>query len=115
MRPKGYRRGGHSPARRRFDSGGPHQKRNKDESGAFQMNPKEMQEYFLELVGRMKEAGQPDDLIRREDAVNAIRDACIRKHIPFSSNSPEGKRTLEAIWAVYTAPAAIPAQEMGEE
>ena len=67
----------------------------------------------MELVGRMKEAGQPDDLIRREDAVNAIRDACIRKHIPFSSNSPEGKRTLEAIWAVYTAPAAIPAAELG--
>lgn len=59
-----------------------------------------------------RKMGRPGDLIRREDAVNAIRTACIRKHIPFNSSSPEGRRALEAIWAVHTTPAAIPAAEL---
>ena len=60
----------------------------------------------------MRKMGRPGDLIRREDAVNAIRTACIRKHIPFNSSSPEGRRALEAIWAVHTTPAAIPAADL---
>lgn len=59
-----------------------------------------------------RKMGRPGDLIRREDAVNAIRTACIRKHIPFNSSSPEGRRALEAIWAVHTTPAEIPAAEL---
>lgn len=47
-----------------------------------------------------------DDLIRRSDAVNAIRKACIMGHIPFSTKTPEGRRTLEAMAAVRNVPAA---------
>lgn len=47
-----------------------------------------------------------DDLIRRGDAVNAIRKACIMEHIPFSTKTPEGRRTIEAMAAVRNVPAA---------
>ena len=40
------------------------------------------------------------DLIRRGDAMNAIRRACVLSHIPWKSSSPEGRTTLEALAAV---------------
>lgn len=46
-----------------------------------------------------------DDLIRRGDAVNAIRKACIMGHIQFSTRTPEGRRTIEAMAAVRNVPA----------
>ena len=46
-----------------------------------------------------------DDLIRRGDAVNAIRKTCIMGHIPFSTKTPEGRRTIEAMAAVRHVPA----------
>lgn len=77
------------------------------------LEPIEIPEKLKETFAAVKKMGRPGDLIRREDAVNVIRTACIRKHIPFNSSSPEGRRALEAIWAVYTTPAAIPAAELG--
>lgn len=76
------------------------------------LEPIEIPEKLKETFAAVKKMGRPGDLIRREDAVNAIRTACIRKHIPFNSSSPEGRRALEAIWAVHTTPAAIPAAEL---
>lgn len=77
------------------------------------MNVEELQEKLPGVLGMAKKMGNPKDLISREAVADAIRTACIRKHIPFSSKSPEGRRALEAIWAVYTTPAAIPAAELG--
>lgn len=74
--------------------------------------PIEIPEKLKETFSAARKMGRPGDLIRREDAVNAIRTACIRKHIPFNSSSPEGRRALEAIWAVHTTPAAIHAAEL---
>lgn len=42
-----------------------------------------------------------NDLIRRGDALKAIRQKCISEHLPFKSNTPEGKRVLEALVAVH--------------
>lgn len=77
------------------------------------LEPIEIPEKLKETFSAARKMGRPGDLIRREDAVNAVRTACIRKHIPFYSGSPEGRRALEAIWAVHTTPAAIPAAELG--
>lgn len=77
------------------------------------MNVEELQEKLPGVLGMAKKMGNPKDLISREAVADAIRTACIRKHIPFSSKSPEGKRVREAIWAAYTTPAAIPAAELG--
>lgn len=60
----------------------------------------------LELPEGFKFGLPESDYVRRGDAVAAIRKACIMQHIPFSSASPEGKRTLEAIQAVRTVEAA---------
>ena len=76
------------------------------------LEPIEIPEKLKETFSAARKMGRPGDLIRREDALNAIRTACIRKHIPFNSSSPEGRRALEAIWAVHTTPAAIPAAEL---
>lgn len=76
------------------------------------MNVEELQEKLPGVLGMAKKMGNPKDLISREAVADAIRTACIRKHIPFSSKSPEGRRALEAIWAAYTTPAAIPAAEL---
>lgn len=76
------------------------------------MNVEELQEKLPGVLGMAKKMGNPKDLISREAVADAIRTACIRKHIPFSSKSPEGRRALEAIWAAYTTPAAIPAAEI---
>ena len=46
------------------------------------------------------------DLIRRGDAMNAIRRACVLSHIPWKSSSPEGKTTLEALKAINDTPPA---------
>lgn len=45
-----------------------------------------------------------DDLIRRGEAMNAIRRACVLSHIPWKSSSPEGKTTLEALKAINDTP-----------
>ena len=50
--------------------------------------------------------GKESDLIYRGDALNAIRGACIMAHIPFNSSSPEGRRTMEAIKAVWKVKSA---------
>ena len=42
-----------------------------------------------------------NDLILRGDALKAIRKRCISEHLPFKSNTPEGKRVLEALVAVH--------------
>lgn len=44
------------------------------------------------------------DLIRRGDAMSAIRQACILSHIPWKSSSPEGKATLEVLKAINDTP-----------
>lgn len=44
------------------------------------------------------------DLIRRGEAMNAIRRACVLSHIPWKSSSPEGKTTLEALKAINDTP-----------
>lgn len=46
-----------------------------------------------------------NDLIRRQDAINAIRKTCILDHLPFRSGSPEGQRTMEALMAIRKVPA----------
>ena len=74
--------------------------------------PIEIPENIKEAFTALKKVGRPGDLIRREDAVNAVRIACVRNHIPFNSGSPEGRRAIEAIWAVHTTPAVIPAADI---
>lgn len=44
------------------------------------------------------------DLIRRGEAMNAIRRACVLSHIPWKSSSPEGRTTLEALKAINDTP-----------
>lgn len=56
------------------------------------MNVEELQEKLPGVLGMAKKMGNPKDLISREAVADAIRTACIRKHIPFSSKSPEGLR-----------------------
>lgn len=46
--------------------------------------------------------GDDEDLIRRGDALNAIRGTCIGGHLPFITSSPEGQRVLKALNAVRT-------------
>lgn len=45
--------------------------------------------------------GDDSDLIRRGDALKAIRQRCISEHLPFKSNTPVGARVLDALAAVY--------------
>lgn len=47
-----------------------------------------------------------NDLIRRGDALNAIRKMCILDHLPFRSNTPEGQRAMEALMAIRKVPSA---------
>ena len=35
------------------------------------------------------------------DALKAIRKACISAHLPFDSATPEGKRVMDALYAVW--------------
>ena len=55
----------------------------------------------------IEECGDDDDLIRRGDAIAAIRKRCVIKHSPFRISTPEGQRTLEAIDAVHKVKAAV--------
>ena len=69
-----------------------------------------MEDNILDYVKKTmgdRTLGNENDLIRRGDAADAIRQACVLGHIPFDSKSPEGQRTLEALWAVNTVPAAL--------
>lgn len=42
-----------------------------------------------------------NDLIRRGDALKAIRKACISAYLPFDSATPEGQRVMDALYAVW--------------
>lgn len=64
------------------------------------------EEFRLKYGEQLLQVGSDDDLIRRGDALQAIRKSCILEHLPFSSSTPEGKRTLEALAAVYGVQAA---------
>ena len=55
----------------------------------------------------IEEYGDDDDLIRRGDAIAAIRKRCVINHSPFRISTPEGQRTLEAIDAVHKVKAAV--------
>lgn len=55
----------------------------------------------------IEEYGDDDDLIRRGDAIAAIRKRCVINHSPFRTSTPEGQRTLEAIDAVHKVKAAV--------
>lgn len=79
------------------------------------MEPKQMQKQLAEVLKTMKKVGHRDDLVRRGDVLESVRTACIRKHVPFKSKSPEGKMAMDAVWSIHTAPAAVPAAELGAE
>lgn len=64
------------------------------------MNDAEFEKALKDAV--LSAIGDDDDLIRRGDALNAIRESCISEHLPFDSYSPEGQRTLKALNAVRT-------------
>lgn len=59
------------------------------------------EEFRLKYGEQILQVGSDDDLIRRGDALQEIRKSCILEHLPFSSATPEGERTLEALAAVY--------------
>ena len=52
-------------------------------------------------VPKIADFGDENDLIRRGDALKAIRKACISAHLPFDSATPEGQRVMEALYAVW--------------
>ena len=52
-------------------------------------------------VPKIADFGDENDLIRRGDALKAIRKACISAHLPFDSATPEGNRVMEALYAVW--------------
>lgn len=68
-------------------------------------------EYVLKLLESRKnvieEYGDDDDLIRRGDAIAAIRKRCVINYSPFRTSTPEGQRALEAIDAVHKVKAAV--------
>lgn len=47
------------------------------------------------------DSGNSKCIIRRGDALKAIRKACISAHLPFDSATPEGKRVMDALYAVW--------------
>ena len=55
----------------------------------------------FDSMPKISDFGDENDLIRRGDALNAIRKACISAHLPFNSATPEGQRVLEALQAVW--------------
>lgn len=59
------------------------------------------EEFRLKYGEQILQVGSDDDLICRGEALRAIRKSCILEHLPFSSATPEGERTLEALAAVY--------------
>lgn len=52
-------------------------------------------------VPNISDFGDANDLIRRGDALKAIRKACISAHLPFDSATPEGQRVMDALYAVW--------------
>ena len=55
----------------------------------------------FDSVPKISDFGDENDLIRRGDALRAIRKACISAHLPFNSATPEGKRVMNALYAVW--------------
>lgn len=52
-------------------------------------------------IPKIADFGDENDLIRRGDALKAIRKACISAHLPFDSATPEGQRVMEALYVVW--------------
>nr|DAH29852.1 MAG TPA: hypothetical protein [Caudoviricetes sp.] len=52
-------------------------------------------------IPKISDFGDENDLIRRGDALKAIRKACISAHLLFNSATPEGQRVMEALYAVW--------------
>lgn len=55
----------------------------------------------FDSMPKISDFGDENDLIRRGDALKAIRKACISAHLPFDSATPEGKRVMDALYAVW--------------
>lgn len=55
----------------------------------------------FDSMPKIADFGDENDLIRRGDALKAIRKACISAHLPFDSATPEGQRVMEALYAVW--------------
>lgn len=55
----------------------------------------------FDSMPKISDFGDKNDLIRRGDALKAIRKACISAHLPFDSATPEGQRVMEALYAVW--------------
>ena len=55
----------------------------------------------FDSMPKISDFGDENDLIRRGDALKAIRKACISAHLPFDSATPEGQRVMEALSAVW--------------
>lgn len=51
----------------------------------------------FDSIPKIADFGDENDLIRRGDALRAIRKACISAHLPFDSATPEGQRVMEAL------------------
>lgn len=49
----------------------------------------------FDSMPKISDFGDENDLIRRGDALKAIRKACISAHLPFDSATPEGQRVTE--------------------
>lgn len=57
---------------------------------------------YINRAPRHKEKREDEnDLIRRGDALKAIRKACISAYLPFDSATPEGQRVMNALYAVW--------------
>lgn len=54
----------------------------------------------FDSVPKISDFGDENDLIRRGDALKAIRKACISAYLPFDSATPEGQRVMDALYAV---------------
>lgn len=55
----------------------------------------------FDSMPKISDFGDENDLIQRGDALKAIRKACISAHLPFDSATPEGKRVMDALYAVW--------------
>lgn len=55
----------------------------------------------FDSIPKIADFGDENDLIRRGDALKAIRKACISAHLPFDSATPEGQRVMEALYDVW--------------
>ena len=55
----------------------------------------------FDSMPKISDFGDENDLIGRGDALIAIRKACICGFLPFDSATPEGKRVMDALYAVW--------------